>query len=73
MGVARKCRWSVSPGKLRREIKIFVVPPDATAKGGGCPMTLSEVLQLLAIIGGAVFVTFQITWTIANGNQNKKK
>ena len=35
-------------------------------------MTLSEVLQLLAI-GGAVFVTFQITWTIANGNQNKKK
>lgn len=36
-------------------------------------MTLSKVLQLLAIIGGAVFVTFQITWTIANGNQNKKK
>ena len=28
-------------------------------------MTLSEVLQLLAIIGGAIFVTFQITWTIS--------
>ncbi len=36
-------------------------------------MTLSEVLQLLAIIGGAVFATFQVTWTIANGKQNKKK
>lgn len=37
---------------------------------GGCSMTLSEVLQLLAVIGGAVFVTFQITWTISN---SKKK
>ena len=27
-------------------------------------MTLSEVLQLLALIGGAIYVTFQISWTI---------
>lgn len=33
-------------------------------------MTLSDVLQLLAVIGSAVFVTFQITWTISN---SKKK
>jgi len=33
-------------------------------------MTLSEVLQLLAIIGGAIFVTFQISWIIFN---SKKK
>lgn len=33
-------------------------------------MTLSEVLQLLAIIGGAIYITFQITWTIFN---SKKK
>ena len=33
-------------------------------------MTLSEVLQLLAIIVGAIYVTFQITWTISN---SKKK
>ena len=32
-------------------------------------MTLSKVLQLLALIGGAVFVTFQITWTISNGKK----
>ena len=42
--------------------------PDARAKGG-CSMTLSEVIQLLALIGGAVFVTFQITWTISNGKK----
>ena len=33
-------------------------------------MTLSEVLQLLAVIGGAVVGTVQITWTISN---SKKK
>lgn len=32
-------------------------------------MTLSDVLQLLAVIGGAVFVTFQITWTISNSKK----
>lgn len=35
-------------------------------------MTLSEVLQLLAIIGGAIFVTFQITWTISNSKKNDR-
>ena len=35
-------------------------------------MTLSEVLQLLAIIGGAIFVTFQITWTISNSKRNDR-
>ena len=35
-------------------------------------MTLSEVIQLLALIGGAVFVTFQITWTISNGKRNDR-
>ena len=44
--------------------------PLTQMRKGGCSMTLSEVLQLLAVIGGAVFVTFQITWTISN---SKKK
>lgn len=44
--------------------------PLTQTRKGGCSMTLSEVLQLLAVIGGAVFVTFQITWTISN---SKKK
>lgn len=44
--------------------------PLTQTRKGGYSMTLSEVLQLLAVIGGAVFVTFQITWTISN---SKKK
>lgn len=36
-------------------------------------MTLSEVLQLLAVIGGAVFVTFQITWITWTISNSKKK
>ena len=48
----------------------FLLLPLTQMRKGGCSMTLSEVLQLLAVIGGAVFVTFQITWTISN---SKKK
>ena len=51
-----------------RGTKCFLLPLTQTRKGG-CSMTLSEVLQLLALIGGAVFVTFQITWTISNGKK----
>ena len=36
-------------------------------------MTLSDVLQLLAVIGGAVFVTFQITWTYMDDFQQQKE
>ena len=52
-----------------RGLLISLLPLTQMRKGG-CSMTLSEVLQLLAVIGGAVFVTFQITWTISN---SKKK
>ena len=48
----------------------FLLFPGRFVRKGGCSMTMSEVLQLLAVIGGAVFVTFQITWTISN---SKKK
>ena len=56
------------PAMRQRRAKNFLLPPDANAEGG-CSMTLSEVLQLLAVIGGAVFVTFQITWTISNSKK----
>lgn len=32
-------------------------------------MTLEQVLELLTVIGGAVYITFQITWTISNRNK----
>ena len=33
-------------------------------------MTFEQVVLLLSLLGGAIFVTFQITWTISN---SKKK
>lgn len=59
----------LSPAKRWGGTRSSLLPLTQTRKGG-CSMTLSEVLQLLAVIGGAVFVTFQITWTISN---SKKK
>ena len=36
-------------------------------------MTISDVAILLTLLGGAIFVTFQITWTIAHENHDDKK
>lgn len=35
-------------------------------------MTFSDVAILLTLLGGAIFVTFQITWTIAHENHDDK-
>ena len=43
--------------------------PDARAKGG-CSMTFEQVVLLLTLLGGAIYITFEISWTIFN---NKKK
>ena len=42
------------PAMRQRRAKNFLLPLTQMRKGG-CSMTLSEVLQLLAVIGGAVF------------------
>ena len=36
-------------------------------------MSFSDVAMLLTLIGGTIFVTFQITWTIAKSDKNSKK
>ena len=36
-------------------------------------MELNEVLALLTIIGGTVYITFQITWAIFKEIHDKKK
>ena len=36
-------------------------------------MGWNDVLTLLTAIGGAVYMTFQITWTIAHENHDDKK
>jgi len=35
-------------------------------------MTFSDVAILLSLLGGAIFVTFQITWTIAHDDHDDK-
>ena len=32
-------------------------------------MTFEQVVLLLTLLGGAVYVTFEITWTISNGKK----
>ena len=34
---------------------------------------LEQVVLLLSLIGGAVYVTFQITWTVSHSDEHKKK
>ena len=35
-------------------------------------MTFEQVVMLLSLLGGAIYVTFQITWTIAHENHDDK-
>ena len=36
-------------------------------------MSFSDVAVLLTLIGGTIFVTFQITWTVSHSDKDKKK
>jgi len=36
-------------------------------------MTVTELGVILSLIGGVVYVTFQITWSIANKDKDKKE
>lgn len=36
-------------------------------------MTFEEVAILLSLIGGAIYVTFQITWTVSHSDDKDKK
>lgn len=57
---------------LRRspvETKNFLLPLTRERKGG-CSMTFEQVVLLLTLLGGAIYITFEISWTIFN---NKKK
>ena len=32
-------------------------------------MTFEPVVLLLTLLGGAIYITFEITWTISNGKK----
>ena len=36
-------------------------------------MTFEQVVLLLTLLGGAIYVTFQITWTVAQSHRDDKK
>ena len=36
-------------------------------------MTFEQVVLLLTLLGGAVYITFEITWTISNGKKKNDR
>ena len=40
---------------------------------GECTMTFEQVVLLLTLLGGAIYVTFEITWTVSHSDDKKKK
>jgi hypothetical protein len=51
----------------------FSLPCTLKGGKGGCTMTFEQVVLLLSLLGGAIFVTFQITWTVSHSNDKDKK
>ncbi|MFR9068628.1 MAG: hypothetical protein ACLVJH_19010 [Faecalibacterium prausnitzii] len=52
---------------------IFRTPGFAQGQKGGCTMTFEQVVLLLTLLGGAIYVTFEITWTVSHSDDKKKK
>ncbi|WP_390574618.1 hypothetical protein [Faecalibacterium sp. i25-0019-C1] len=60
-----------APGK---EIFLEISLPRTLEGGkGGCTMTFEQVVLLLTLLGGAIYVTFEITWTVSHSDRRKKK
>ncbi|MFR0983852.1 MAG: hypothetical protein ACLSEN_04280 [Faecalibacterium sp.] len=60
-----------APGK---EIFLETSLPRTLEGGkGGCTMTFEQVVLLLTLLGGAIYVTFEITWTVSHSDRRKKK
>ena len=49
------------------------LPRMLEGRKGGCTMTFEQVVLLLTLLGGAIYVTFQITWTVSHSDKHKKK
>ena len=61
---------SVRLGKFFLEIRS---PERSRAERGDADMTFEQVMMLLSLIGGAIYVTFQITWTVSQRDKKSKK
>ena len=51
----------------------FAPPVLPKGRKGGCTMTFEQVVLLLTLLGGAIYVTFEITWTVSHSDDKKKK
>lgn len=61
------------PRQASGGVKPYCCFPRTQTRKGGCLMTLTETIALLGLLGGAVFVTFQISWAIFKEIHNNKK
>ena len=61
------------PGKSDFFLGNLVSPRTPKGRKGGYTMTFEQVVLLLTLLGGAIYVTFEITWTVSHSDDKKKK
>ena len=59
--------------KGRKRFLEIVLPRTLKGGKGGCAMTFEQDVLLLTLIGGAIHLTFEISWKMFNSNDRKKK
>ena len=68
------CSLPEPEGPVERFFFRITVSPGCPKGGkGGCTMTFEQVVLLLTLLGGAIYVTFQITWTVSQSHRDDKK
>ena len=63
----------VPSGKRPGDVKTYCLFSRSQTRKGGMYMELSEIAVLLSLLGGAIYGTFQISWTIFKEIHNNKK
>ena len=61
------------PGRADFSLEVSRSPGRLRAERGDLTMTFEDVAILLTLLGGAIYVTFQITWTVSHGDDKRKK
>ena len=61
------------PGRANFYLEKSRLPRRPKGGKGGFTMTFEQVVLLLTLLGGAIYVTFEITWTVSHSDDKKKK
>ena len=67
------CPLPVPECRVRRFSWRFALPRRLRAERGDKTMSILEFTALLSLLGGAIYVTFQITWTVSHSDDKNKK